>query len=145
LAPSPTAASLHPRPAAQDSYVDRERKAKGLVAHLRFEAGRNPYDRNLSGLIGELSTRSPEFRTRASVVQVTGYPVAGGINDPLRSASANVNVAGGGGVDVRLPLGRASCAACCATCAATAGRACGSPSPRSTRRATPAARGACGS
>jgi hypothetical protein len=66
-------------PAAQDSYVDRERKAKGLVAHLRFEAGRNAYDRNLSGLIGELSPRSPEFRTRAGVVQVTGYLVAGGI------------------------------------------------------------------
>jgi hypothetical protein len=33
------------------------------VAHLRFEAGRNPYDRGLSDLVGELSTRSEEFRT----------------------------------------------------------------------------------
>jgi hypothetical protein len=34
------------------------------VAILRSEAGRNPYDRNLSDLIGELSTRSETFRTR---------------------------------------------------------------------------------
>jgi transcriptional regulator with XRE-family HTH domain len=50
-------------PAAQDFYVDWERTAKDLVAHLRSEAGRNPYDRDLSDLVGELSTRSPEFRT----------------------------------------------------------------------------------
>jgi len=50
-------------PAAHDFYVDWERTAKDLVAHLRSEAGRNPYDRNLSDLVGELSTRSPEFRT----------------------------------------------------------------------------------
>jgi transcriptional regulator with XRE-family HTH domain len=50
-------------PAAQDFYVDCERTAKDLVAHLRSEAGRNPYDRDLSDLVGELSTRSPEFRT----------------------------------------------------------------------------------
>jgi hypothetical protein len=34
------------------------------VAILRGEAGRNPYDRRLSDLVGELSTRSEEFRTR---------------------------------------------------------------------------------
>ena len=50
-------------PAAQHFYVDWERVAKDLVAHLRSEAGRNPYDRGLSDLVGELSTRSPEFRT----------------------------------------------------------------------------------
>jgi hypothetical protein len=31
---------------------------------LRAEAGRNPYDKALTDLIGELSTRSEEFRTR---------------------------------------------------------------------------------
>ena len=31
---------------------------------LRTEAGRNPYDRGLTDLVGELSTRSDEFRTR---------------------------------------------------------------------------------
>jgi len=50
-------------PAAHDFYVDWERTAKDLVAHLRSEAGRNPYDRGLSDLVGKLSTRSPEFRT----------------------------------------------------------------------------------
>jgi transcriptional regulator with XRE-family HTH domain len=49
-------------PAAQDFYADWERVAKDLVAHLRSEAGRNPYDKNLSDLVGELSTRSGEFR-----------------------------------------------------------------------------------
>jgi hypothetical protein len=34
------------------------------VAILCAEAGRNPYDRALSDLIGELSTRSEEFRVR---------------------------------------------------------------------------------
>jgi transcriptional regulator with XRE-family HTH domain len=50
-------------PAAQEFYVDWERTARDLVAHLRSEAGRNPYDRGLSDLVGELSTRSQEFRT----------------------------------------------------------------------------------
>jgi hypothetical protein len=34
------------------------------VALLRTEAGRDPYDRGLSDLVGELSTRSETFRTR---------------------------------------------------------------------------------
>jgi transcriptional regulator with XRE-family HTH domain len=49
-------------PAAHEFYVDWERTAKDLVAHLRSEAGRNPYDKALSDLVGELSMRSPEFR-----------------------------------------------------------------------------------
>ena len=48
-------------PAAREFYVDWERNARDLVAHLRSVAGRNPYDRGLSDLVGELSTRSPEF------------------------------------------------------------------------------------
>jgi transcriptional regulator with XRE-family HTH domain len=50
-------------PVAQEFYVDWERTARDLVAHLRSLAGSNPYDKNLSDLVGELSTRSPEFRT----------------------------------------------------------------------------------
>jgi MmyB-like transcription regulator ligand binding domain len=34
------------------------------VALLRVEAGRNPNDRNLSDLVGELATRSDDFRIR---------------------------------------------------------------------------------
>jgi transcriptional regulator with XRE-family HTH domain len=51
-------------PAAADFYPEWDRVASELVAHLRSEAGRNPYDRQLSDLIGELSTRSDEFRVR---------------------------------------------------------------------------------
>jgi hypothetical protein len=50
-------------PAAHDFYADWERTAKDLVGHLRSEAGRNPYDKELHDIVGELSTRSPEFRT----------------------------------------------------------------------------------
>jgi transcriptional regulator with XRE-family HTH domain len=50
-------------PAAHDFLVDWEQAAKDLVAHLRSEAGRSPYDKDLSNLVGELTTRSPEFRT----------------------------------------------------------------------------------
>ena len=51
-------------PAAREFYPDWERLASELVAALRSQAGRNPYDRNLQDLIGELSTRSDEFRVR---------------------------------------------------------------------------------
>ena len=34
------------------------------VAMLRAEAGRDPYDKALTDLVGELCTRSEEFRTR---------------------------------------------------------------------------------
>jgi transcriptional regulator with XRE-family HTH domain len=50
-------------PAAQDFYVDWERTARDLVAHMRSEAGRNPFDKDLSNLVGELSTRSDDFGT----------------------------------------------------------------------------------
>src|SRR5215207_6323432 len=45
-------------PAAREFYPDWERLASELVASLRSQAGRNPHDRNLHDLIGELSTRS---------------------------------------------------------------------------------------
>jgi transcriptional regulator with XRE-family HTH domain len=51
-------------PAARDFYPDWERLASELVAALRSQAGRNPYDRGLRDLIGELSARSEEFRVR---------------------------------------------------------------------------------
>jgi len=49
---------------SREFYCDWERAAGDIVAILRAEAGRNPYDRGLTDLIGELSTRSEEFRTR---------------------------------------------------------------------------------
>jgi transcriptional regulator with XRE-family HTH domain len=51
-------------PEAQTFFRDWDRTADDCVATLRGAAGRNPYDRKLTDLIGELSTRSPEFRTR---------------------------------------------------------------------------------
>jgi transcriptional regulator with XRE-family HTH domain len=51
-------------PSARRFYVDWNRAACDVVAVLRTAAGRNPYDRHLSDLVGELSTRSDEFRTR---------------------------------------------------------------------------------
>jgi hypothetical protein len=38
--------------------------ANDTVAILRTEAGRDPHDKDLSGLVGEFSTRSHEFRIR---------------------------------------------------------------------------------
>jgi len=51
-------------PRATTFFVDWEHAADDSVAVLRGEAGRNPYDRDLSDLVGELSTQSEEFRTR---------------------------------------------------------------------------------
>jgi transcriptional regulator with XRE-family HTH domain len=44
-------------------YADWDGVAHDVVAILRAEAGRDPYDRELSDLIGELSTRSAFFGT----------------------------------------------------------------------------------
>ena len=52
-----------PVAAAQEFFLEWEKEAKDLVAALRSQAGRNPYDRALSDLVGELSTRSDAFRT----------------------------------------------------------------------------------
>ena len=49
-------------PAAEDFYDDWDHVANEVVAILRSEAGRNPYDRELTNLIGELSTQSEAFR-----------------------------------------------------------------------------------
>jgi transcriptional regulator with XRE-family HTH domain len=48
--------------AARSFFDDWDRAAKDCVAILRSEAGRNPHDRELSDLVGELATKSEEFR-----------------------------------------------------------------------------------
>ena len=50
-------------PRAKDFHADWNRIAKECVAALRAQVGRDPFDRDLSDLVGELSTRSPEFAT----------------------------------------------------------------------------------
>src|SRR5688572_28187638 len=49
---------------ATEFFREWDKIANDTVALLRAEAGRDPYDRQLSDLIGELSTRSQEFRGR---------------------------------------------------------------------------------
>ncbi|MFD8695451.1 helix-turn-helix domain-containing protein [Kitasatospora purpeofusca] len=51
-------------PAAPVFYPDWDAVADQTVATLRAEAGRNPYDKALSDLIGELSTRGDTFGQR---------------------------------------------------------------------------------
>jgi MmyB-like transcription regulator ligand binding domain len=48
---------------AQEFYAAWEVVARDCVAALRIEAGRDPYNRRLTDLVGELSTRSEPFRT----------------------------------------------------------------------------------
>ena len=80
-------AFLNPR--ARDFWLDWERIAADTVAMLRTEAGRDPYDKALTDLVGELSTRSEDFRTRWAAHDVrlhrTGvkqfhHPVVGDLN-----------------------------------------------------------------
>ena len=51
-------------PSAPEFYKQWDTIANDVVALLRAEAGRDPYDRALSDLICELSTRSEVFRVR---------------------------------------------------------------------------------
>jgi transcriptional regulator with XRE-family HTH domain len=51
-------------PRAEAAYGDWDRVATETVAILRSAAGRDPYDRDLSDLVGELATQSAAFRTR---------------------------------------------------------------------------------
>ncbi|WP_278236703.1 helix-turn-helix transcriptional regulator [Isoptericola sp. AK164] len=51
-------------PAAREFYPDWAEIADSSVASLRTIAGRHPFDKEITDLVGELSTRSEEFRTR---------------------------------------------------------------------------------
>jgi transcriptional regulator with XRE-family HTH domain len=50
-------------PAAHDFYPDWDAFADMCVAVIRAEAGRDPHDKGIQDLVGELSTRSDVFRT----------------------------------------------------------------------------------
>jgi transcriptional regulator with XRE-family HTH domain len=62
--PPNNARFLFLNPRATEFWRDWDKAANDTVAMLRTEAGRDPYDRELSDLVGELSTRSDEFRVR---------------------------------------------------------------------------------
>ena len=91
----------------QSTWFFREwdKVANDTVALLRAEAGRGPYDKELSGLIGELSTRSEDFRVRWAAHDVrihnTGvkklhHPVVGDLDLPFESlpieAGSSINL-----------------------------------------------------
>ena len=57
--------------AAREFFVDYDRIANDAAAMLRLEAGRNPHDKALIELVGELSTRSELFRRRWAQHDVT--------------------------------------------------------------------------
>jgi transcriptional regulator with XRE-family HTH domain len=75
--PANNARFIYLDPASRDFFIDWDRAADDIAAMLRLEAGRNPYDKNLVELIGELSTRSEDFRARWAAHNVrfhrTGY------------------------------------------------------------------------
>ncbi|GAA3837500.1 helix-turn-helix transcriptional regulator [Amycolatopsis tucumanensis] len=79
-------------------YADWPRAARECVAVLRMEAGRNPGDKALAALIGELSVRDPDFRTWWASHQVRGprqlvktylHPVAGPITLDVQQFSVD--------------------------------------------------------
>lgn len=87
--PANTARFTFLSPQAREFYRDWDRTARDMVAVLRAAAGRDPYDKALSGLVGELSTRSDEFRSMWAAHDVlfhrTGrkdlhHPVAGDLD-----------------------------------------------------------------
>lgn len=76
-------------PRARAFYRDWKDAAQQTVALLRAEAGRSPYDRALSDLVGELSTRSDDFRTlwashdvreHRTGVKLVHHPVVGDLD-----------------------------------------------------------------
>jgi transcriptional regulator with XRE-family HTH domain len=50
-------------PSSRDFYPDWDLFAEMCVGIMRAEAGRDPHDRTMQDLVGELSTRSETFRT----------------------------------------------------------------------------------
>ncbi len=62
--PPNTARFTFLNPHAREFFPEWDTVANDTVAGLRTEAGRDPYDRRLTDLIGELSTRSKEFGVR---------------------------------------------------------------------------------
>ncbi|MFG2725683.1 helix-turn-helix transcriptional regulator [Streptomyces canus] len=87
-------------PRAQEFFGDWESVAHNTVAVLRWQAGRNPYDKALTDLVGELSTRSEFFRTRWAAhnvqlhcngVMEINHPVVGGLTLAYESMSIDAD------------------------------------------------------
>ena len=81
-------------PHAKTFFRDWDTVANDTVAILRAEAGRDPHDRDLSDLVGQLSTRSDDFRLRwaahnvrihSTGVKLFHHPVVGDLDLPYES------------------------------------------------------------
>lgn len=81
-------------PRAASFYPDWDDTANTTVALLRTEAGRDPYDKDLTDLIGEMSTRSEDFRRRWGAHEVRlhrsgtkhfQHPVVGSLDLPFEA------------------------------------------------------------
>jgi transcriptional regulator with XRE-family HTH domain len=82
---------------ATEFFREYDKAANDTVALLRAEAGRDPYNRDLSDLIGQLSTRSEEFRRRwaahnvrihTSGVKLLHHPLVGDLDLSFESFPA---------------------------------------------------------
>lgn len=60
-------------PRARDFYPDWGTMADYAVSILRAEAGHSPYNKDLTDLVGELATRSEEFKTRWAAHHVRAH------------------------------------------------------------------------
>jgi transcriptional regulator with XRE-family HTH domain len=81
-------------PEATTFFRDWDTVANDTVAILRAEAGRDPHDRDLSDLVGQLSIRSDDFRHRwaahnvrihSTGVKLFHHPVVGDLDLPYES------------------------------------------------------------
>jgi len=79
--------------ASRDFFTDWERAAGDIAAMLRSEAGHNPHDKQLIELIGELSTRSEDFRNRWAAHNVRFHRTGSRCPDRWTSIEAQVWVA----------------------------------------------------
>jgi MmyB-like transcription regulator ligand binding domain len=71
-----------------DFYADWHTAASDAVVILRAEAGRDLHDRALSDLVGELSTRSDDFRVRWAAHNV-GFHRTGDKGSTTRSSGTS--------------------------------------------------------
>ena len=94
ISPPNTARFVFLDPHATAFFRAWDNVANDTVAVLRAEAGRDPYGRRLSDLIGELSTRSEDFRARwaahnvrihSTGVKLLHHPVVGDLDLPFES------------------------------------------------------------
>ena len=92
--PANAARFIFLEPRAQIFYREWDAQTRQIVALLRAEAGRSPYDRQLSDLVGELSTRSDLFRKlwgahdvkeHRGGLKAVHHPVVGDLDLPFRA------------------------------------------------------------